>query len=60
MTKDGGMKAEAKVQAQFATGSARKEIQGLPWWPWGEDSKLPKQGAWVRSLVRELDPACHN
>ena len=21
---------------------------------------LPKQGAWVRSLVRELDPICHN
>ena len=21
---------------------------------------LPKQGAWVRSLVRELDPMCHN
>ena len=21
---------------------------------------LPVQGAWVQSLVRELDPACHN
>ena len=21
---------------------------------------LPMQGAWVRSLVRELDPTCHN
>jgi len=21
---------------------------------------LPRQGAWVQSLVRELDPTCHN
>ena len=21
---------------------------------------LPMQGTWVRSLVRELDPTCHN
>lgn len=33
MTKDGGMKAEGKAQAQFANGSVRKEVQGLPWWP---------------------------
>ena len=25
-----------------------------------QDSVLPMQGAWVRSLVRELDPTCHN
>ena len=24
------------------------------------DSMLPMQGAWVLSLVRELDPTCHN
>ena len=24
------------------------------------DSMLPTQGAWVQSLVRELDPTCHN
>ena len=27
---------------------------GLLWWPSGRDSMLPMQGAWVRSLVREL------
>ena len=26
-------------------------IQGLPWWSSGEDSKLPMQGAWIWSLV---------
>ena len=31
---------------------------GLPWWSSGEDSMLPVQGSQVRSLVRELDPAC--
>ena len=30
---------------------------GLLWWFSGHDSKLPMQGAPVRSLVRELDPA---
>ena len=29
-------------------------IVGLPWWSSGWDSVLPLQGAWVRSLVREL------
>ena len=33
---------------------------GHPWWSSGEDSALPMQGVWVRSLVRELDPACLN
>ena len=33
---------------------------GLPWWSSGWDSELPMQGAWVRSLVRELDPTCRN
>ena len=27
---------------------------GLPWWPSGKDSTLPRQGAQVRSLVGEL------
>ena len=26
----------------------------------GQDTKLPMQGAQVRSLVKELDPTCHN
>ena len=26
----------------------------------GYDSTLPMQGSWVRSLIRELDSACHN
>ena len=33
---------------------------GLPWWSSGKGSVLPMQGAWVRSLVRELDPSCCN
>ena len=33
--------------------------QRLPWWSSGWDPTLPTQGAQVRSLVRELDPACH-
>ena len=32
--------------------------QGLPWWSSGWDSVLPMQGAWVRSLVRELRSTC--
>ena len=31
---------------------------GLPWWRSGWDSTLPMPGAWVQSLVRELDPTC--
>ena len=30
-------------------------VQGLAWWTSGYDSMRPVQGAWVRSLVRELD-----
>ena len=41
------------VKAAFQTNE-----EGLPWWSSGKDSKFPKQGAQVRSLVRELDPAC--
>ena len=26
----------------------------------GADSTLSMQGAWVQTLVRELDPTCHN
>ena len=33
-------------------------LRGLPWWSSGQDSALPMQGARVRSLVGELDPAC--
>ena len=29
-------------------------VLGLPWWSSGEDSVLPRQGAWVCSLIREL------
>ena len=31
---------------------------GLPWWSSGQDYVLPMQGAWVQSLVGELDPTC--
>ena len=34
--------------------------QGLPWRSSSQDSALPVQGARVRSLVGELDPAGHN
>ena len=36
----------------------KKYLLGLPWWHSGSDSKLSMQGAWVQSLVRELDPTC--
>ena len=43
------------------TKAQRKEvIQGLPWWSRGWDAMLPTQGALVQSLVRELDPTCHD
>ena len=41
-------------------GSCRKDALGLPWGSSGKDSTLPMQEAQVRSLVRELDPTCHN
>ena len=31
-----------------------------PWWSSGSDSALPTQGAWVGSLVGELESTCHN
>ena len=31
-----------------------KGERGLPWWSSDQDSELPLQGAWVRSLVRDL------
>ena len=34
--------------------------RGLPWWSRGWDFKFLMQKTWVRSLVRELDPTCHN
>ena len=33
---------------------------GIPWQFSGSDSMLPIQGAWVQTLVGELDPTCHN
>jgi len=33
--------------------------QGLPWWSSSWVSVLPMQEAWVRSLIRELDPTCY-
>ena len=30
------------------------------WWSSGWDSKLPMQGTWIWSLVKELDPTSHN
>ena len=33
---------------------------GIPWWSSDLDSMLPLQGTWVQSLVRELDPMCHD
>jgi len=38
----------------------QKLASGLSWWSSGSDSVLPAQGAQVQSLVRELDPTCHN
>ena len=33
---------------------------GLSRWSSGQDSTLPMKRAWARSLVRKLDPTCHN
>ena len=33
---------------------------GLPGWSCGYDFMLSMQQAWVQTLVRELDPPCHN
>ena len=33
---------------------------GLPWWFSGYDLALPTQGAWVQSLVKELERTHHN
>ena len=38
----------------------RSRLLELPWWSRDSDSMLPRQGAQVQSLVRELDPTCHN
>ena len=35
-------------------------VQGPPWWSSGQESMLPVQGAWVRSLVGELHLVCCN
>ena len=39
---------------------SKMPMQGLPWWSSGYGSALPKQGAWVPSLVRDLAPTCRN
>ena len=33
------------------------KVRDFPDAPLGPDSMLPKQGAWVQSLIRELDPS---
>ena len=38
----------------------KKLNMGLPWWSSGSDSMLPRQGAQVQFLVRELGPSCRN
>ena len=40
--------------------SASAIIQRTSCQPTGQDSAFPTQGARVQSLVRELDPTCHN
>ena len=37
-----------------------KNGEGLPWWSSGSDLAFLMQGAWVPSLIGELDPVCHN
>ena len=38
-----------------------KNNEGLPWWSSGsQDYTLPVQGAWVWSLMRQLDPTYRN
>ena len=38
----------------------KNSMVGHPWWSSGQDSALPMQGTWVRSLVRKLDPTWYN
>ena len=42
------------------SGVIRRQFKGLLWWSSGCNSTLPMQAAQVQSLVRELDPICHN
>ena len=46
--------------AQPSWSTLKYTVIGLPWWSSGKDSALPMQGAWVLSLVRELDLTCCN
>ena len=38
----------------------KQELMGLPWQSSGLRLSVPNAGGQVRSLVRELDPTCHN
>ena len=44
-----------KKQTYLHYGNKVRDFLGAPL---GPDSTLPKQGAWVQSLLRELDPSC--
>ena len=38
----------------------RQSTHSVIWCSSGQDSVLLMRGAWVQSLVRELEPTCHN
>ena len=44
----------------YICGIQKNKQQGLSWWFGSLDFTLQKQGAWVQSLVGELDPTCCN
>ena len=62
-TKIGGkfQSSEAGISINQLSGEKeKKKREGLPWWSSVQDFTIPMQGAWVPSLVRELDPTYRN
>ena len=47
-----------KFQEPFL--SLKKWERELPSWSSGKDTTVWMQGVWVQTLLRELDPTCHN
>ena len=51
---------ETEPGSESSQSGSRVLSRDIPGGPVGKDSELPMQGAWVGSLLGELDPTCHN
>ena len=51
------LKGHIKGDSEFSSRKdpGKTELDRFPWW-----STLPVQGAWLQSLVREIDPTCRD